>query len=380
MTWQYILLIPVIIGSVFCLVTTICMAFFITRKQNSFEPKKSRDYLPFVSLIKPVYGLEKDLYVNLATACKQDYPDYEVIYGVQRRDDPALRILEKIQREHPQTDVQIVIDENAVGPNGKVSNIYNISQRAKGDVFVISDSDMFLRPDYLRTIVAPLVDEKVGISCTLYKAWKPKNTVEALELLSFNVDFIPSIVFAVVTNTSIACPGQTHAICRRVLNKIGGLAPLSHYLVEDYELGRRVVEAGYRIRFVPYVVDMGVELKTFQDWWRHQVYWDQNTRSANPSGFFFTFLIRALPFALLYALLGGPYGWAVIVATTSVRIVTAVANSTFLGDKDGAKNFWLLPFRDILAVFVWLASFLKRQTYWRDKTFVLEKGKLTEVK
>ncbi len=379
MTWHYVLLIPVFFASSFWLTTTICMAIFFRKKRPALETKAPKKYSPFISLLKPVCGLEKNLYENLITACEQDYPDYEIIYSVQSRDDTALEILKKIRIKYPQKRIQIVIDENAVGPNGRLANIYNGSQRAKGEVLVFSDSDMVLKPDYLKTIVAPLADEKVGVSCTLYKARNPVSIIEALELLSFNVDFVPSMIFAIVTKVSIACPGATQAIRRKVLEKIGGLEPLGHYLVEDYELGRRVVEKGHQIHFVPYVADTEVDLKTFRDWWRHQVYWDQNTRAANPSGFFFTILIRGIPFAFLYALLGGLYGWIILLGTIGMRVGTALSGSFFLKDKDGMKSSWMLPIRDLLGIFVWLASFIKRKTYWRGRTFALKKGKMVEV-
>ena len=377
--WRLLLLLPVLAASAFWLATTICLAVFM-RKSFAADCGAAKDGpWPKVSLIKPVYGLEKDLYENLSTGCKQDYPDYEVVYCVQRKNDPALEVIERIRSDFPHSNVQIVIDESDVGPNCKLTNIHNGSRRANGDVLVFSDSDMFLPPDYLRAIVAPLADRQVGISCTTYKAWKPRNLFEALELLCFNADFVPQMVFAVVTRASIACPGATMAIRREVLDEIGGLAPLGHYLVEDYELGKRVVEQGYGIHFAPYVATMGVDLDTFGDLWRHQVYWNQNTRLANSTGFFFTILLHGVPFALLYALSGAPFGWPVLLVAIAARLGTAVGNSFFLQDKDGINNVWLLPFRDLLGIFFWLSSFLKRKTYWRGKTFILKKGKIVKV-
>src|SRR3989338_1525462 len=354
------------------LATSICMAVF-------FRERPKGAYTPFISLIKPVYGLEKNLYENLRTACLQNYPDYEVIYSFQRADDPALSTAERIRREFPEKKIEIAIDESAAGPNGRLVNILNGSKRAKGEILVFSDSDMFLEPDYLKTITAPLASPMIGVSCTLYKAWKPHNVPEALELLSFNADFVPAMVFALVTKASIACPGASQAIRRGVLEKIGGLEPLAHYLVEDFELGRRVAEAGFQIYFSPYVANTDVDLKHFKDWWRHQVYWDQNTRAANGIGFFFTLLIRGIPFAFLYALSGGIFGPQILAAALAVRFVTVWINSFFLNDRDGLKASWLLPLRDILGIFVWFASFVKRKTYWKGREFIIQKGMMVEV-
>jgi ceramide glucosyltransferase len=378
MDWRYLLLVPVFAASLFWPAAAVCVAIFMRRGKVSQANPSSPAFLPFVSVFKPVYGMEKDLRSNLETACRQDYPEYEVIFAIQRRDDPARQTLEEIITGCPRQNARIVVSESVVGHNGKVNNLYNASLAARGDVFVFSDSDMSLEPDYLRNIVAPLVDEKTGISCTLYRARRPRNIFEALELLSYNADFIVSILFTVVTGTATACPGATMAIRREVLEAAGGLKPLGDYLVEDYELGRRVVMKGYLIRFVPHVVKMSVDLVTFGDWWRHQVGWDQKTKAANPSGFFFTLLIRGIPFALLYAIAGAPHGWAVFLGVVGLRIGTAISNGLYLRDRDGMKFIWLLTVRDMLGIFVWLAGLIKRNTSWRGRVFALKNGKMRE--
>jgi ceramide glucosyltransferase len=317
--------------------------------------------------------------INLPPTGAPDYQDYEVIYSVQGPDDPALEILQRISRSRPLCRVRIVLDEDAVGPSRRLSNTFNASKRAQGEVLVRSDSDMFLRADYLKAIAAPLSDPRVGIACTLYKAWRPANLFERLELLSINADFVPSLVFTVVTGVSLACTGATLAIRQSALDEIGWFMPLGHYLVEDYELGRRALQAGYRIHFVPYVADTGVDLKNFRELWRHRVYWDQNTKSVRPLGFFSTLLIRGIPFGFLYALLGGPCGVRVLAGTIGIRMVTAAINAVFMKDTDCVKSIWLLPFCDFLGVASWLSSFVKMEIYVRGKRFFLKKGLLVEI-
>ncbi len=325
-------------------------------------------------------GWKKIFKANLATACYQDYPDYELIFGIQRKNDPALTVVEEITAASPRKNTCVVVDETAIGNNGKVNNLYNAGRKATGDIFVFSDSDMLLAPDYLRTIVAPLADKKTGICCTLYQAVRPENIFEVFELLSYNAEFIVSVVFAVVTKMSIACPGASLAIRRDVLEAVGGLEELSEFLVEDYELGRRVVEKGFRIHFHPYTVKMHLDLAGPAGWWNHQVSWDQKTKSANPSGFFLTLLIRGVPFTLFYALTGAPYGKVLFLFTITLRISTGIFNALCLHDRDGIKFIWLLPVRDILGLVVWAGALVKRTTSWRGRTFRLKSGKLTEEK
>jgi len=376
----YLLLLPIIFSIGFWMATVICVHRFMGFSRTSPAQDRATARLPKVSIIKPVCGLEKNLAENLATACRQDYPDFEVAYSLQSSSDPALEIVESLCPELGENIINVVIDDDEIGVNGKVNNLYNACSRAGGEILVVSDSDMHLSPDYLRNIVAPIIDRKTGIVCTLYRAWRPDGILEALELLTYNSDFVPSMIFAYVTGASIVCPGATMAISREALEAVGGWKPLGNYFVEDFELARRVSAKGYRVELLPYTVNMDVDIPSFRVWWRHQVYWDHNTKSVNFPGFFFTLLVRGVPFAVLYALFCGPHGLPILIGTVGIRLVTGVINAALLRDKDGFQKIWLLPVRDCFGIFVWLASLFKRHTYWRGKPYILEKGKMKEVR
>jgi len=372
--WTTLLLVPVVGSCVYWIACTLAMLRFFRARR----PEGSV-WRPTVSLIKPVCGLEKDLYQNLSTACRQDYPAYEVIFSVQDAADPALPVLARIRDENPGVPVRVIVDRACAGPNGRLSNILNATGHATGDVLVYSDSDMRLDPAYLRAIVAPLADPHVGIVCTLYRAAGAENLYESLELLSLNAEFVPSMVFVMETGAALACPGASQAIRRETLTRIGGLGPMAYSLVEDLELGRAVVAAGLRIVLVPHVAVTGVDLARPSVWWRHQVYWDQNTRVANPVGFFFTWLVRGIPFAILYALAGGLASGATLALTLAVRLGTTAVNSMLLGDRDGIRRLWLLPLRDIAGLFVWLASLTGRKVHWRGRVFALHGNAMIDV-
>jgi len=374
LAWIALLLVPVVTSWVYWVATSAVMLRFFRKRR-----REGACWHPTVSLIKPVCGLEKNLYRNLSTACRQAYPEYEVIFSVQDSADPALPLLVRIRDENPGVLVRIVVDRASAGPNGRLSNILNATSHATGEVLVYSDSDMCLEPTYLSTIVAPLADPRVGVACTLYRVEGADNLFEALELLSLNTDFLPSMVFATETGAALACPGASQAIRRETLTRIGGLRPMAYTLVEDLELGRAVVAAGFRIAFVPHVAVTGVDLSGPSVWWRHQVYWEQNTRVANPIGFFFTWLVRGVPFAGLYALCGGPGYWLVLAATLAVRFGTTVVTSTLLEDREGIRRLWLLPLRDTVGLFVWFASFIGRKVHWRGRVFVLSGNAMIEV-
>jgi ceramide glucosyltransferase len=375
-----ILIIPVITSVIFWSATICSMATFRRMaKQEPLDPVNEPP--PSVSILKPVCGLEKNLYGNLISACRQVYSGpYEIIFAIHEDQDPAIQVIEQVKAACPQANIRVVIDESRIGANGKISNLQNAIAKAMGEVIVISDSDMHLRPDYLNRVVTPLYEPGVGIVCTLYRARRPDNFQENLELLTFNVDFVPSMIFAYSTGVSVVCPGASMAVRREVLDSIGGFMPLRNYLVEDYELARRAAAKGYRTKLIPYVAGMDIHTRSWSDWWRHQVGWDLKTRSANKWGYFFTLLVRGIPFAFLYLAAGGPHAWGVLLATVMIRVGTGVLNSAMLGDQDGMRRIWILPVRDMLGLMVWMVVMFKKKTIWRGKTFLIKKGKLVPVR
>ncbi len=370
--WAFLL--PTVGGSVYALLSLLAVIRLrIRQKRDAPAPPCT---WPAVTVLKPVYGIEKNQRANLRSACLQDYPEYQVVFSVQQKNDPALPLLHDLQREFGSDRVTVAVENFVAGPNGKINNLIGGLRHARHDVLVISDSDVNLKPDYLQAIVAPLTDPDVGCVCTFYKGACADTWYEKLELLTLNADFMANVVFAHITGASRFCLGASVALRRATLESIGGLETLADYLVEDYEMGRRIWSTGKKVAIVPYFVDTMVDLKSPTQWWNHQVYWDQNTRAARPFAFFATALIRSTPFALLYALLRtGALGVATLVAAVAVRTVTA---AVILGwgfkDREGLKSVGLLFFRDVASLVSWLLAFTKRTTIWRGSEFVLKRN------
>jgi ceramide glucosyltransferase len=369
---QWIFLIPVVCGSVYVL---LCVAAVIRLRSRSYARLgRSPESWPPVTVLKPVHGLEKGLRENLRGACLQDYPEYQVVFSVQNGDDAAIPLLREIQNEFGPERAAVVVENCRAGTNGKINNMIGGMRHARYDLLVISDSDVRLEPDYLKTIIAPLCDPGVGCACTLYKGAGAKTWFEKLELLTLNADFMPNVIFAHVSGASKFCLGASSALHRSILDQIGGLEALSDYLVEDYEMGRRIWMLGKDIAIVPYFVDTTVDLKSPSQWWSHQVYWDQNTRAARPFAFFATAIIRAVPFAVLYAAarLGDAVGLLTLAGACSLRLATAAAILRWgLRDHEGLRSLGWLLFRDIASLGTWMMAFLKRTTVWRGASFVL---------
>lgn len=366
-----LLLLPVVGGSVFYVILLFTVAAFFRR----YDPHQWPADRPLsgVTILKPVYGLERNLERNLRSACLQDYPEFQVVFSVQRLDDPALPLLHNLEQEFGQERVTVVAIDSEPVVNGKVQNLQIGLSAARHDILVISDSDVYTPPDYLRTVTAPLADPQVGYVCTLYRGTDAHSWHERLELLTYNAEFIPSIIFAYMTNASDLCLGASVTLRRETLESIGGFESLAEYLVEDYELGRRIVANGQRMALQPYFVDLTIDLADASSWWRHQVYWDQNTRAAQPAGFAASILTRAVPFALLYAIfrMFDPTGLVVLAAALTLRLLTAAAIAGIFQDRAGLRALWLLPARDIAGLVSWCFAMVKRRFTWRGHEFEL---------
>ena len=371
---QGLLWVPIVVGSIYGILCL--LAFWRLRMQTQSSSPGSFSQWPPVSVLKPVCGLEKNLKANLRSACQQDYPDFQVVLAVQDPNDPAIPLLREIQEEFPKR-ASMAIAQHWAGPNGKINNLLGALAHARHDVLVISDSDVCLRPDYLKTIVAPLADPQVGFVCTLYKAILAGRWSEKMELLTLNADFIPGVVFAHVTGASRFCLGASVALRRGSLMETGGLESLADYLAEDYEMGRRLWASGKKIALVPYFVDIVVDLQDLCAWWNHQVCWDQKTRAAQPAGFFATLVIRAVPFAFFFAAcrLGDLLGLAVLGGALSLRLATAAAIMGWgLRDREGLKSLALLPLRDLAALATWVLALTKKTVLWRGSRLTLTRG------
>jgi ceramide glucosyltransferase len=374
---RWLLAAPVLAGSLFSFACLAAMGRLKAQARRRPPPRAPHGSWPPVTLLRPVYGLSRDLLTNLRAACHQDYPAYQVVFSAQRQDEPALPLMTAVQREMPPGLVDVAVDGDGRAPNGKVRNLLVGLAAARHAVLVVSDSDVHLRPDYLKTIVAPLLDPAVGCSTTLYRATGARRWFEGLEQLFINAEWLPQVVFAKVTGTSPFVLGASNAVLRPTLDDLGGMADLGNYLLEDFEMGRRVRAAGKRIEVVTYFVDMLVDLKGPLSWWQHQLYWDRNTRAGNAWGLFGTLFIRTVPFALAFAAarLFDPLSLAVLAGAVAVRLLTAgIFMGWGLGDRGGLRYLALLPFRDLAGFVSTLLALSRPTVVWSGARFVVGPG------
>jgi len=342
--------------------------------------KKLPDYMPPVSILKPLRGVDPQMYESFRSHCDQDYPEYEIIFGVSEADDPAVQAVQRLMKEYPRCRIQLLVCPETLGTNRKVSNLVQMYARAKYDHVLINDSDIYVLSDYLRRVMAPFAQTQVGMVTCPYRGI-PANTIGSkLESLGISTDFIPGVLVARQIEDGIHFAlGSTLAMSRKALDAIGGLTPLVDYLADDFELGYRISRAGYQVELADIVVETHLPAYTFVEFFEHQIRWARSTRDSRRMGYIGLLLTFALPWALFAVLLsaGAWWSWAVLAAAATMR--TAVAMQVGLGvvhDRGVLKHLWLLPLRDLVAFWVWFASFSDNKVHWRGDIFILENGRI----
>jgi len=339
--------------------------------------------LPAVSILKPLKGIDPEIYQSFRSHCLQDYPEYEIIFGVSDPGDPAIESVKKLQREFPDRQIKLVVCPNILGANVKVSNLAQMLLEARYDALIVNDSDIRVEPDYLRRVTAPLADPKVGMATCLYRGVPAPTLGSQLEALGISTDFCPSVLAARQLEGGIRFGlGSTLAFRRAELDEIGSFLSFVDYLADDYELGKRIAALGLTVKLPEVVVETFLPPYRLRDFLAHQVRWARGVRDARPGGY----LGLIFTFGTVWALLalaasqGALWSWAGLAITLFLRLsVAVVAGVRVLGDRYVMKNLWLIPLRDLVAAGIWVAGLAGHTVTWRGDRFRLKEGKLSRI-
>jgi ceramide glucosyltransferase len=352
-----------------------------SRAPNSTLRDLSAQILPPVSILKPLKGEDPEIYESFRSHCLQDYPEYEIVFGVSEPDDPAGRAVERLRREFPERSIQVVVCSQTLGANTKVSNLAQMALVSHHDHLIVSDSDIRVEPDYLRRIIAPLADAKVGMVTCLYRGIAAPTLGSRLESLGISTDFSASVLVARLVEGGVHFAlGSTMAFRRPHLEAIGGFESFVDYLADDYELGKRIAALGLEVRLSEVVVETFLPAYDLRQFIEHQLRWARGVRDARRGGYLGLLFTFGWPWALLAVLASGGMGWAWALAATAISLRFVVAWTVgrgILQDRQVARFLPLLPLRDIAAVLIWLASFASNTVAWRGDHFELKDGKLT---
>jgi ceramide glucosyltransferase len=334
---------------------------------------------PAVTILKPVCGLDAELYDNLVSFCRQDYGGpVQIVIGAHRESDPAVAVARAVKAALPEADIALVIDGSLPGTNFKVCNLFNMMGVAKHDVLVLADSDMRAEPHYLSTLVASLQAPGVGLVTCLYKGRPYGGIASRLGCGFINYGFLPSVLVSRLLDVDAGCFGATIALTRDTLARIGGFAGLLNHLADDYMIGEKVRQLGLRVAIAPYLVECVVEEPGFAALLRHELRWQRTIRLLQPAGHAASAITNPVAISLLSLAFSpfAPHAWLLVAASLAARLgLIYTCNRSF---RLVPMSLPLIPVRDILSMGLLIASFLGQKVTWRDRQFqVGETGEMT---
>lgn len=379
---QIVAVVGVVSSSIYYLLCLWSAATFLRERQAGEGARPTR-FLPPISILKPLKGTDPEIYESFRSHCLQDYPEYEIIFGVSDPNDPAVESVKALQREFPDRRIQLVVSEKILGANVKVSNLAQMLTEARYDHLIVNDSDIRVEPDYLRQVTAPLANSQVGLITCLYRGVPGATLGSRLEALGISTDFCASVLVARQLEGGIRFAlGSTLAFRRVELDKIGGFTSFVDYLADDYELGKRIAGLGLTVNLSDVAVETYLPSYRLREFFAHQLRWARGIRDARVGGYLGLIFTFGLPWALLALTASGGALWASI--TLAITLLFRFAAALVVGrgvlqDRQILRDAWLIPLRDLLAVAVWFASLGGHTVTWRGDRFRLKNGKLSRI-
>jgi ceramide glucosyltransferase len=353
---------------VYTIIAIVCIARFGREPES-----RANDLAPPVSLLVPLHGAEFDLEANLRAFAQQDYPDFQLVLGVARSNDPALPIARRVAAALPDRNIDIDVGEVAGSRNPKIANVLSMMRLVRHKVLILADSDTRVTPNYIRSVTAPLRDPSIGV-VTCPFAGVPDGTFSSkLGAMFMNEQFIPSVLVNRLLGFPQHCLGPTNAIRAEVLAEIGGFDALAPHLADDYMLGNFVATKGMRVVISRHVIHTIVSDSTLAVLWDHELRWHRTIRGVQPAGYAGMFLTYPLPLALMAFLLSPQLGSAVVVVIAAIaRIALQRVSARALGIPPA--SVWLILPRDLFGIALWACGLAGRAVRWRGTDLHMESG------
>jgi ceramide glucosyltransferase len=368
-----IILLVLLAGAlVFSALTVIAALRFL-----AVRPPELRGAEP-VSILKPLAGLDADLESNLRTFFEQDYPAFEILFAVREPDDPAIPVVEKLQREYSKIPSRLLITGEPPYPNAKVFSLDRMLDASAHDLVVMSDSDIRVTPAMLQTIAAEFQDPKLGVATCPYRAIAGSSFWSRIEALGMNTDFLAGILVARMLEGMRFAVGPTIAARRHAIESIGGFDRLKDYLAEDFVMGKFAAEAGHGVSLSSYVIEHHIGSSSdFRHNAAHRIRWTRSTRRSRPAGYLGQLFTMPLPLALL-VIAWNPLWWPVLPVTLAIRGIAAWTVAELV--LRARLNWLLLPLEDIAGFCFWIAGFFGNTIVWRGRRYRLESdGRFTLI-
>ncbi len=346
--------------------------FRVARRENP----PNTNFSPPISCLKPIRGLDDDAYENYASFCRQDYPEYEIVFCVDR-DDPALPVLEKLVADFPQRKIRLLFGSGRNAINDKVGRLVRLVSEAQYDLLVITDGDIRVGPDYLRAMAHPFRDPKVGGATVLYVSTEETSFVQELQSIGMISDFFPGILVAWQLDGVKFMFGQSIITTKQRIAGFGGYEVIENRPADDLNVGRMVAAQGYEVKLLPYVVKTVADFQSLKDLFYKRVRWMtvmRLVRRRGHQGLIFTWgLIWALIAVAVHPT------WPIAVGYLGGYLVLRVILTWLVGIHGmRQKGLWpkmlLIPVWDAVAFMIWVASFGRNVIRWRGYDYYIRNG------
>ena len=326
-----------------------------------------------LSILKPIHGRDPHFYEAIRSHAVQDYPEFEILFGFDDSNDPALDDVFRLQREFPAVRIEAIVVSSET-PNAKAGLLAKMAKQARYPWLLINDSDIFVEPGYLRAVAAPLANPEVGLVTCLYRG-HAESWASRMEAIGVATEFAVSVMAARLLGQAEFALGSTMALSADTLRAAGGFEAVADYLADDYQLGKNVSATGRRIEFAPVVVETELGAESLGGVWRHQVRWSRAIRVSRPGGYWGYAVTHATVWALVAFAAGQ---WWAGCAALAARMIAAALAAIALEDRYVPAALGLVPLRDLFGFAVWLAGGLGDTVYWRGHKLKLRRdGKIS---
>jgi len=376
--WRWVILIAALGPFVYYALATYCAWDYFRGVRKLPPPEPS--FAPPASILKPVCGLDREAYENFASFCRQDYPEYEIVFAVSDRNDQVIPVIKRLQRDFPERQIRVLPNAPQIGANRKVNNLCHLAGEAKYDLLVISDSDVRVEPDYLREVAAPFTKPEVGVVTAMFRGIAGGNFFSELAALGVPAESAPSALVArKIEGRMKFAFGWTMATTKQHLAEIGGFESIANHHSDDFELGNRVASKGHRVEFMRKNIWMVFPNETIGEFFRHELRWSIGLRNVRKAGYLGLAMTYGLPWTALAALVAPSrtIAAAYLAAYLVLRFAMAWTVGVWgIGDPVTRRSIWLVPLRDLANFGVWVAGFFFNTIHWRGLAFRVKQGLL----
>jgi ceramide glucosyltransferase len=382
--WRYAILLIALAPLAYYITATIAAFRFLRRKPaiRSRAASSQKEFAPPVSLLKPVHGIDFGSKENFESFCTQNYPDYEILFAVNDESDPAVPLIREVAARFPERNIRLISGAPQIGANKKVNNLIELTRAARHEIIILTDGDVRVLPNYLREVVAPFANPKIGAVTSFYRGIAQKSLGAELEAIGAASDFFAGVLVAEWMEGMSFALGASIVTTKQWVAKIGGFEAIADMHSDDYELGHRIAKSGGKVVLSHELVWTMYPAQSARGFWNHQVRWSRTVRLCRPLSFIGLIFTHGLPWAIAAALAAPTKSIAAayLAAYLILRLVMAwTVGVRTVDDEIVRKKLWLIPFRDAIHFIVWLASFASNKISWGGEQFTMREGRMTQV-